>query len=789
VRLLQGAVLVVLVGLIVSAAVAQDAVERGDAAKLQAAAMATIGGDVEVLGPPLPRWREGGTPYDPKQSLYPFAIKAERSIPTSGLMASPAEYEPVRGVLFYYASNMWPTVVRDLVVGLTADPDHDDIAYVVVPNSYQQTHAINTFVAGGADMSRVEFITQIGNALWIRDYGPHYIFQDGALGIVDSHYYPTRPLDNFIPTAIGDDYFIMPTYDMGLYYSGGNFQPGPNHSAVMSSLVNADRPASQGCTPDLIADLFGRYQGIDTLHIFPQLPYSVDGTGHIDMWMYLVDEDDVIISEFKPGSNPTAISITNNAVPYMENLGFTVHRAPAWNAMLQGYMTNFTYTNAFRVNDRIFIPTYGQGNAAYLDEDAAALAAWQAAAGPDVEIIEINCYDIIWAAGAIHCIVMQVPRCVDPVPAVHVIWPDGGELLAAGTTRTIEWVATDTDNAEIPQIDLYYTIYDGDTFEHIATTTDTGHFDWLVPDIAAPEVKIKVVATASDLDQGDIAAPEVKIKVVATASDLDQGEGLSADFLQIARADQSVLDFKAGGGADKFGWGHQTPSWSSVTGNRTPVTTELPDLLADAYARLAYSDATGGDSDPNRYISPYLTSGYESTHVYEFTVDEDPANIDDITILWEGYADQCTQAELYVWDYDQGQWGDGTGLFDQNRYMDCWAGNRDGYLRGSLRTDFDRYLDANGVLTMLVYAERRNDETYHDYMSVTVTTVTQSMAGDLNCDNLVDFGDINPFVQALTNPAGWQAEYPGCPIRNGDINWDGMTDFGDINPFVRLLTQ
>ena len=61
--------------------------------------------------------------------------------------------------------------------------------------------------------------------------------------------------------------------------------------------------------------------------------------------------------------------------------------------------------------------------------------------------------------------------------------------------------------------------------------------------------------------------------------------------------------------------------------------------------------------------------------------------------------------------------------------------------------------------------------------------------GDLNCDGNVDFGDINPFVLALTNPAGYAAAFPNCNILNGDINGDGLVDFGDINPFVRLLTQ
>ncbi|MEW6199108.1 MAG: hypothetical protein AB1601_10665 [Planctomycetota bacterium] len=60
--------------------------------------------------------------------------------------------------------------------------------------------------------------------------------------------------------------------------------------------------------------------------------------------------------------------------------------------------------------------------------------------------------------------------------------------------------------------------------------------------------------------------------------------------------------------------------------------------------------------------------------------------------------------------------------------------------------------------------------------------------GDVNCDGEVDFGDINPFVLILTNPAAWQAQYPTCDPKTGDINGDGIVDFGDINPFVSLLT-
>lgn len=766
---MHGILLVCMAGLAVGTVSAQEQPASGDT-------VAAVGQDQERVPPPLPRWREGGTPYDENQPLYPYAIRAGRDIPTAGLIASPPEYSPTRGVVFAYISSQWPTVVRDLVVNLTNDPNCptcDEIAYVVVTSSSQQQQAATLFQNGGADMSKVQFIIQPLNALWIRDYGPHFMWQDGALGIVDSHYYPERPLDNFTPTLLGDDVFLMPTYDMGVYYSGGNFQPGPNRMAVMSSLVNLDNPASQGFTAELIAELFNKYQGIDTLHIFPMLPGTVDGTGHIDMWMYLVDDHTCIISQFIPGSNATAIQITNDAVPYMQNLGFTVFRTPAWNAIQSGYMTNYTYTNAFRVNNRIFISTYGDGNAAYRTYDAQALATWITAAGPDVEIIPLNSYPIIYAAGAFHCIVMQVPRYTDPIPAAHVIWPDGGELLVAGTTQTVTWVATDTDNTTIPQVDLYYTVDDGDTWQFIGTTTNTGSYPWTVPDIAAPQAKIKVVVTAADSDQA---------------------EAVSADYFQIAKADRTVYTFATGGGVDKFGWGYQTASWSNINGVRRPVTTAIP---SSAYPKLAASDATGGDTDTNRYIATTPTNGYESTHVFEFTVTEAPETIDNIQVLWEGYADQCTQAELYVWDYVQAQWSDAAGTttehYGQNRYADSWAGNRDGLLIADLRANFARYIGTGGQMTFLVYADRGSASgspkpTFHDYLSVTVSGITQSLAGDVNCDGVVDFGDINPFIMTLADPEGWQALYPECHLLNGDIDGNGSVGFEDINPFIALLT-
>jgi hypothetical protein len=98
-------------------------------------------------------------------------------------------------------------------------------------------------------------------------------------------------------------------------------------------------------------------------------------------------------------------------------------------------------------------------------------------------------------------------------------------------------------------------------------------------------------------------------------------------------------------------------------------------------------------------------------------------------------------------------------------------------------------IDIDGLQVNLTWVQRVSAGNYVDMETWSYLAAPAPRPGDLNCDGLVDFGDINPFVQFLTSFPAWQAAYVNCPPENGDINGDGLyPDFGDINPFVALLT-
>jgi hypothetical protein len=62
-----------------------------------------------------------------------------------------------------------------------------------------------------------------------------------------------------------------------------------------------------------------------------------------------------------------------------------------------------------------------------------------------------------------------------------------------------------------------------------------------------------------------------------------------------------------------------------------------------------------------------------------------------------------------------------------------------------------------------------------------------SLPGDVNADGAVNLLDVDPFVLALIDPAGFSTLYPfGC-IDNADVNNSGAANGDDNQPFIQLL--
>lgn len=70
-----------------------------------------------------------------------------------------------------------------------------------------------------------------------------------------------------------------------------------------------------------------------------------------------------------------------------------------------------------------------------------------------------------------------------------------------------------------------------------------------------------------------------------------------------------------------------------------------------------------------------------------------------------------------------------------------------------------------------------------------ITLSPQARVGDANCDGVVDFFDIDPFVVALSGQAAFDFVFPDCDWWSADCNENGVIDFFDIDPFVAVLSE
>jgi len=272
----------------------------------------------------------------------------------------------------------------------------NDIAriFVVVSGSSQQASAASTLAGAGADLSRIEFFTAPTNSVWIRDYGPRFIEEDGAPAIVDHVYNRPRPQDDDVPAAVASAWGID-RYDLPLVHGGGNFHLFGDGTALMTELVLDENPGLDAAD---VEQLYADYQNLD-LTIVPGFPTSFDATRHIDMWLLPVRDRVAIVGEYSPGTG-SPYTITESTVDLLESRGTTVHRVPGWNAG----GTHYTYANAVVLNKLVLVPSY----TAYPTQNAQALAVF-AQAFPGRQIVPIDADGIVGLAGVFHCIVMHVP--------------------------------------------------------------------------------------------------------------------------------------------------------------------------------------------------------------------------------------------------------------------------------------------------------------------------------------------------------------------------------------------
>jgi len=342
--------------------------------------------------------------------LHEIGINRTITDPPDSIVYTPAEFDSVTGVIFAWEA--YPTLLTDLIKEVA----EDDTAWVVVDNTSEQNSVSNTLSNANVNMDRVVFQVIETNSVWVRDYGPWWIIEpENSLAIIDLVYNRPRPLDDTYPESAAG-YFGINYYGLGLIEAGGNMLLDGQGAVIVSNVIF---DGSQGFDPTLTQDqleqYFLDYFGVHKVIVTPHL--INDGTGHIDMFVKLINDSTIIVGEYEnqsagyPGNYDICNQVASQLANETNGAGrpFNIVRMP-----MPPYNNGITYTyiNSLIVNNKVLVPIYGISTEFANDDSVLAL---YETIMPGVEAVGFDCNQIIPANGAIHCIAMKVPALPETI--------------------------------------------------------------------------------------------------------------------------------------------------------------------------------------------------------------------------------------------------------------------------------------------------------------------------------------------------------------------------------------
>jgi len=333
------------------------------------------------------------------ENIFSERTTFDRDAPEGDEIVNPAEFGRVDGVFLAWAG--W---ALDTITYIAREVAENDKVYMLVANYYYETIAYNHLSANNVNMDNVIFIHDSnisGSSMWIRDYFPFYIYEDGERGLID-FVYGTYQGDEYISNTIGSE-FDLPVYDSAIIHHGGNHITDGNGMGFFSTNIFQHNP---GYSQTEIRNEFKNYLGLDSLIVVE--PMAGDGTGHIDMFCKLLNDTLFVVGEYATpeDSYPGDYDLLNELADYLETLqnldgrDFSVERIlmPPFTYGGPAGTINYTYTNSYIINNKVLVPIYG------FDTDDAALQIYSELM-PGYDIIGIDSAFIIQYWGAIHCIV------------------------------------------------------------------------------------------------------------------------------------------------------------------------------------------------------------------------------------------------------------------------------------------------------------------------------------------------------------------------------------------------
>jgi agmatine deiminase len=293
--------------------------------------------------------------------------------------------------------------------------------HINVPNENYELIVREALKEHGCPARNIFFHHIKTNESWCRDHGPAYVIKPGGTrsakrqaAIVDWGFnawggkYPPYDDDDAVPTRIAEEY-KLPVFYPEIIMEGGAIDVNGAGTLLTTTdcLLNKNRnpQLSKQQIEQYLKDYYGQKQicwltgGID----------GDDTDGHVDDLARFISPTKIVVG-FEPDPKDVNHRVLKSARKQVEKLRdqdgkpYEIVEIPMPKAVVfDGQRLPATYVNFYFVNGALLVPTYRDKK-----NDRKAIEILQSHL-PKHKVIGIDCVELIWGLGAIHCLSQQWP--------------------------------------------------------------------------------------------------------------------------------------------------------------------------------------------------------------------------------------------------------------------------------------------------------------------------------------------------------------------------------------------
>ena len=334
----------------------------------------------------------------------------------------PAEWEPhaATWLSWPHKRESWPEKfepIPGVFVEIVRALSGSESVHINVNDAAMQAEVEALLAARGVPLDAVRFFRIPTDDAWCRDHGPIFVVRaaPGArrIGVVDWGYnawggkYPPYERDDQVPKRVAEA-LGLERFAPGVILEGGAIDVNGQGALLTTEACLLHPNRNPHLTRREIESALSDFLGVTRILWLGEGIAGDDTDGHVDDLARFVDprtvvaaiEEDPAEENYRPlrDNLERLRSMRDQADRPLEVVTLPMP-APAY---FQGQRLPASYANFYLANSVVLVPLYDT------DNDQVALETIQRLF-PTRRVVGIDCKDLVWGLGAVHCVTQQQP--------------------------------------------------------------------------------------------------------------------------------------------------------------------------------------------------------------------------------------------------------------------------------------------------------------------------------------------------------------------------------------------